>query len=195
MSEFRTPAAAAERHELAKGAFALGPGLLWLQSSRAIVAADTHLAYEDVIGGALPTWSTPEIAGLLLRAARRWDAREVIVLGDVIHGSRMSEGAARAVIGALDALRAEVTLTLVAGNHEGRTRGFEVLGETVESTERDCMAIVPRRRARVPRSDTCIRACTGEAPTHRRFFPAHASSCCPPSRHTRLVWMSVPTRA
>ena len=137
MSEPRPPARAAERYELAAGAFALAPGVLWLAESRAIVAADAHLAYEDVIGGALPTWSTPEIAALLLLAARRTHAREIVLLGDVIHGSRMSEGAARTVIAALDALRAEVTLTLVAGNHEGRTRGFDVLGETVEETHRD----------------------------------------------------------
>lgn len=137
MSERRLPAPASERDQLASGVFGLAPGVLWLEAARAIVAADAHLAYEDVIGGALPIWSTAEITSLLLVAARRAQAREIILLGDVIHGNRMSEGAARAVIGALDVLRAETTLTLVAGNHEGKTRGFDVLGATVEQAERD----------------------------------------------------------
>lgn len=137
MSEPRLPAPAAERYELSQGAFALAPGVLWLQGARAIVAADVHFAYEDVIGGALPTWSTAEIAALLAVVARRMQAREIVLLGDIIHGSRMSAGAARAVAGALDLLRGEATLTLVAGNHEGRTRGFDVLGQTVEEIERD----------------------------------------------------------
>lgn len=137
MSERGLPTPASERHELASGLFGLAPGVLWLEASRTIVAADAHLGYEDVIGGALPIWSTAEITALLLAAARSNGAREIVLLGDVIHGSRMSEGAARAVTGALDALRSEATLTLVAGNHEGRTRGVDVLGATVEQIERD----------------------------------------------------------
>ncbi len=133
----RAPQAAAPAVDLLPGASALAPGVLWLHASRAILAADVHLGYEDVIGGALPTWSTPEIIGTLLVAARRMQAREIVLLGDVIHGSRMSEGAARAVREGLDSLRAVAQLTLVAGNHEGRTRGAAVLGETVEFAERD----------------------------------------------------------
>lgn len=137
MSERGLPMPASERHELASGLFGLAPGVLWLETSRAIVAADAHLGYEDVIGGALPIWSTAEITALLVAAARSNRAREIVLLGDIIHGSRMSEGAARAVAAALDTLRSEATLTLVAGNHEGRTRGVDVLGVTVEQVERD----------------------------------------------------------
>jgi metallophosphoesterase superfamily enzyme len=110
---------------------------LWLRATRSIVAADVHFAYEDVIGAALPMWSLPEITGTLLAASQRMNAAEIVLLGDVIHGSRMSEGAARAVRESLDALRAAAQLTLVAGNHEGRSRGASILGDTVEFAQRD----------------------------------------------------------
>jgi len=131
------PKPAALSHRIAEGAVALPGGFLWLTSSRALLVADAHLGYEDVMGGALPLWSTAEAVAAILVAVERVAADEVIFLGDVIHGASMSEGAARAVIEALDALRARVRLTLVAGNHEGRTRGARILGETVESCERD----------------------------------------------------------
>ena len=133
----RRPQPAAPIVELLPGISALAPGLLWMHASRALVAADIHLGYEDVIGGALPVWSTPETIATLLVAAERMKAAEIVLLGDVIHGTRMSEGAARAVREALETLRAAAQLTLVAGNHEGRTRGAAVLGETVEIAERD----------------------------------------------------------
>ena len=132
-----SPKPAALSYQIAEGAVALPGGFLWLTQSRALVVADAHLGYEDVMGGALPLWSTVEAAAAILVAVERMAAQEVIFLGDVIHGSSMSEGAARAVRDALDTLRARVRLTLVAGNHEGRTRGARILGETVESCERD----------------------------------------------------------
>ncbi|MFY9779924.1 MAG: metallophosphoesterase [Candidatus Baltobacteraceae bacterium] len=133
----KLPAAAAESCELAAGVVALAPGLAWLPAARALVAADAHFAYEDVIGGALPLWSTAELVATLLQAARRRAVREIVLLGDVVHGARMSEGAMRTVAAALDALRAEAAVTLVAGNHEGRSRAFAVLGATAEAIERD----------------------------------------------------------
>lgn len=133
----RCPGRAAPTVEIAPGVSAVSPGVLWLHASRTIVAADVHFGYEDVIGAALPAWSVREIATALVSAARRMRAVEIVLLGDVIHGSRMSEGAAAAVRDALDTLRGVARLTLVAGNHEGRTRGAAVLGETVEFVERD----------------------------------------------------------
>jgi metallophosphoesterase superfamily enzyme len=121
---------------LADGVVAVPNGLVFLEEARALVCADAHFAYEDVMGGALPLWSTAEIATTIAIAAQRYAAREIVFLGDVIHGSRMSDGAARAVREALDGLRALATVTLVAGNHEGRTRGGAVLGATVEECER-----------------------------------------------------------
>jgi len=133
--------------ELHPGACAAAPGVLWLAASRTVVAADAHLAYEDVIGGALPTWSTADVASQLRKVVERLQARELVLLGDIIHGSRMSEGAAQKVQAALAALRATVRLTLVAGNHEGRTRGRVILGETVESIRRDGWLLVHGDRA------------------------------------------------
>ncbi len=121
---------------------ALPHGLLFLEQSRVIIAADVHFAYEDVIGAALPLWSTAQSVTILSQAARKMAARELVFLGDVIHGSRMSEGAARTVTGALQLLRAHCEVTIIAGNHEGRTRGAGVLGETFESLERDGWMLV-----------------------------------------------------
>jgi ATP-dependent helicase Lhr and Lhr-like helicase len=128
--------------ELAPGAVALTHGVLWLEASRTLIAADAHLAYEEVIGGALPLWSTDESLRALLALARHADAREIVLLGDVIHGSRMSPGAADKVGKTLAVLREQCALTLIAGNHEGRTRGRAVLGATHEAIERDGWTLV-----------------------------------------------------
>jgi metallophosphoesterase superfamily enzyme len=136
------PARAAERCALADGVSGLWPGVAWLHGCGALVVADAHLAYEDVIGGALPLWSTDETVATLRVLLRRTNAREIVFLGDIVHGAHMSDGAARRVRAALDELRAETTVTLVAGNHEGRTRAFAVLGETVERLERDGWLLV-----------------------------------------------------
>lgn len=148
----KKPQAAATLYELAPGAFALPAGLLWLERTRTLVAADAHFAYEDVIGGALPLWSTAETVATLTIAAQRLHADEIVLLGDVIHGSFMSDGAARTVADALTALRAQTRVTLIAGNHEGRTRGVAVLGETVEAVERDGWLLLHGDRA--PRAGT-----------------------------------------
>ena len=128
--------------EIAPGAIALPRGLLFLERSRALIAADAHFAYEDVIGGALPLWSTREILAKLIAAVEQSGAREVIFLGDVIHGSRMSAGAATQVSDSLETLRRRCTVTLVAGNHEGRTRGRTVLGDTRDALDRDGWRLV-----------------------------------------------------
>lgn len=133
----KKPQPAASMVPLAPGISAVTPGLIWMHASRALLAADVHFAYEDVIGGTLPLWSTQELVGILAAAAQDLQASEIMLLGDVIHASRMSEGAARAVRAGLDSLRAIARLTLIAGNHEGRSRGAAVLGETVERAERD----------------------------------------------------------
>lgn len=136
------PAASAESFALADGVVALAPGLAWLPQSRCILVADTHLAYEDVVGAALPLWSTADIVATLSMVAARAAAREIVFLGDIVHGAQMSEGAMRSVAAALDTLRADYELTLVAGNHEGRSRALRVIGATVEACERDGWLLV-----------------------------------------------------
>ena len=138
----KSPSSAAESHELARGVVGVAPGLAWLPESRTLVAADAHLAYEDVIGGVLPLWSTTEIVATLVLAAAAAGAGEIVFLGDVVHGASMSEGAMRAVRDGLALLRERVAVTLVAGNHEGRSRAFGVLGQTVEACERDGWLLV-----------------------------------------------------
>ena len=138
----KAPSSAADSHELARGVVALAPGLAWLPASRTLVAADAHLAYEDVIGGVLPLWSTTEIVATLVLAAVKAAAVEIVFLGDVVHGATMSDGAKRVVRDGLALLREHVAVTLVAGNHEGRSRAFAVLGDTVEACERDGWLLV-----------------------------------------------------
>jgi metallophosphoesterase superfamily enzyme len=138
----RTPAPASGSHPLARGVEAFAPGLAWLPESRTLIAADAHLAYEDVVGGALPLWSTAEIVATLAIVARSVAAREIVFLGDIVHGSNMSEGAMRTVREGLDLLRETAAVTLVAGNHEGRSRAFNVLGTTVDDCERDGWLLV-----------------------------------------------------
>jgi metallophosphoesterase superfamily enzyme len=136
------PQRACESYQLAPGVIALAPAVAWLPVSRTLLAADAHLGYEDVVGGALPLWSTTEVLATLTLLVRRVAAREIVFLGDVVHATRMSEGAAREIVGGLDALRSEAILTFIAGNHEGRTGGRAILGETVEAAERDRWLLV-----------------------------------------------------
>lgn len=136
------PSAATDRYALQPGAIALPRSLLLLERTRSLVVADAHLGYEDVIGGALPLWSTREGADALLAACEREDAREIIFLGDVIHSSRMSRGAASVVRGALAKLRERCTVTIVVGNHEGHSRGEAILGEVEDAVERDGWVLV-----------------------------------------------------
>ncbi len=138
----KRPALQAEHYELAHGVVALAPGVAWLSASRTLVAADAHLAYEDVVGGALPLWSTADIVATLALVAQRERAREIVFLGDIVHGAHMSDGAMRVVREGLELLRTHAEVTLVAGNHEGRSRAFRVLGTTVDECERDGWLLV-----------------------------------------------------
>jgi len=133
------PARSCASYPLADGVLALPGGFALLTASRVLLCADAHLGYEDVMGGGagLPLWSTDEITASIALAAERSGAREIVFLGDAIHGAALSAGAARAVGGALDALRARAVVTVIAGNHEGRSRGVAVLGPTVEAAHRD----------------------------------------------------------
>ena len=116
------PLPAAPRHAVARGVVALPGGFALLEGSRALICADAHFGYEDVMGGALPLWSTTEIAATIAIAAQQHAVREIVFLGDLLHGSRMSAGATRAIQGALSLLRELAPLTFIAGNHEGRAR-------------------------------------------------------------------------
>jgi metallophosphoesterase superfamily enzyme len=138
----KSPARASESYALAEGVVALASGVAWLPATRTLIAADAHLAYEEVVGGALPLWSTDELVARLTLAARGASAREIVFLGDIVHGPRMSEGAMLRVQAALDLLRAEASVTLVAGNHEGRSKAFAVLGATEAFVERDGWLLV-----------------------------------------------------
>jgi metallophosphoesterase superfamily enzyme len=131
------PVPAATSHPLARGVLALPGGFALLEAPGVLICADAHFGYEDVMGGALPLWSTTEIATTIAIAAQRHAVREIVFLGDLLHGTQMSDGATRAIQAALLLLREIAPLTFIAGNHEGRTRGRSILGETLETCERD----------------------------------------------------------
>ncbi|MDE2571171.1 MAG: metallophosphoesterase [bacterium] len=121
-----------------EGVTALPPGVLFLEHTGSLVAADLHLGYEEVVGGALPLWSTQEQLDALAALVREHRARELILLGDILHGARMSGAARRRIKEGLAAIEhTGCALIAVAGNHEGRTRGVEVLGQTVDGAFRD----------------------------------------------------------
>ncbi len=124
-----------QQHQLFAGVAALSSGMLWFEATRTLVGADVHLGYEEVIGGALPLWSTTPSIDALCDAARQLQAQHVVLLGDVIHGVEMSDGARRRITRALRTLRSRAHLQIIAGNHEGRSRGVAVLGETYERLE------------------------------------------------------------
>ncbi len=121
---------------LGDGATALAGGMLWIETTASLVIADLHLGYEEAIGGALPLWSLDESVGRIEAALAAYGARELILLGDVLHGVRLSEGAGERVIATMRRLRNLCRLVVVAGNHEGRTRGRALLGDSVEEIER-----------------------------------------------------------
>jgi metallophosphoesterase superfamily enzyme len=150
------PAPAADRHPIADGVVALPGGFALLERSRVLLCADAHFGYEDVMGGALPLWSTAAIAATIAVAARRHDAREIVFLGDLLHGTGMNEGAVRVVQRELLALRELAPLTFIAGNHEGRTRGRSILGETVEACERDGWHLIHGDKPALPGTATII---------------------------------------
>jgi metallophosphoesterase superfamily enzyme len=138
------PQPAASSYELVPGILALPGGFALLTASRTLLCADAHLGYEDAMGGgaALPLWSTTETVSAIALAARQFAAQEIVFLGDAIHSSTMSDGAARSVREALDLLRRDARLTIIAGNHEGRSRGVAILGATVDACERDGWSLV-----------------------------------------------------
>ena len=150
------PQAAADDHLVAEGVRALPGGFALLDASRTLVCADAHFGYEDVMGGALPLWSTMEIAAAIAIVAHRHGVREIVFLGDLLHGATMSEGAARTIRAALETLAGIAPLTFVAGNHEGRSRGRSILGETVESCERDGWHLIHGDKPSLPGTRTIM---------------------------------------
>ena len=150
------PAAAAPDHVVAEGVRALPGGFALLDASQTLLCADAHFGYEDVMGGALPLWSTAELATTIAIIARQRAVREIVFLGDLLHGTTMSDGAARMIRETLATLAGIATLTFVAGNHEGHTRGRALLGETVESCERDGWTLIHGDKPSLPGTRTII---------------------------------------
>lgn len=127
---------------LVPGVRALAPRFAYLEATQTLITADTHFGYEEAIGSALPAWSTADMLAALLHAIRRSEARELVILGDIVHSPRMSDGMAARIRDVLGQLRSVCDVRLVAGNHEGRGRARDILGETYEVVQRDGWTLV-----------------------------------------------------
>jgi len=127
---------------LVPGVRAMAPGLAFIEATGTLVTADTHFGYEEAIGSALPAWSTSDMLAALLSAVRRTTARELVILGDIVHSPRMSDGMAARIRDAIAQLRSACALRLVAGNHEGRGRARDILGETEDVVQCDGWTLV-----------------------------------------------------
>ena len=88
--------------------------------SRSLVVADLHLGFEWVQrsrGQLLPVGRPDDTVERIGNLARKWDARRVVVLGDVVHGAPTLEGVRRALEGLFDAMDG-MEWTIVLGNHD-----------------------------------------------------------------------------
>jgi len=127
---------------LTPGVRAFAPGVAFIEATQTLVTADAHFGYEEAIGSALPAWSTRDMLAILLKAIRETNAQELAILGDIVHTSRLSEGMAARVREVLNELRHVCRLHLIAGNHEGRGRARDILGDTQDALERDGWTLV-----------------------------------------------------
>ena len=88
--------------------------------SGSVVIADLHLGYEWVQrarGQMVPLGRGDDTACRLGRLVRRWGARRVVVLGDMVHGMAGWEGVREALVGVLERVRG-VEWRVVLGNHD-----------------------------------------------------------------------------
>lgn len=100
-----------------------GTGAAWIPAERALVVADVHLGYELAAqrrGGWLPPVATgAEIGARLAGQAAALGATQLVVAGDLRHGTRDVDAFERAELAAFSAaVRVQVALHVVLGNHD-----------------------------------------------------------------------------
>jgi putative SbcD/Mre11-related phosphoesterase len=114
--------------------FQLGPGLcldarraLWFQHERVLAVADLHLGYpwaKRAAGQLLPVSVRDNAAARLAELQNEYQAREVVLLGDIIHGAADLPAVGAELRELAAALEPAVRIRWVVGNHD---RGLERL--------------------------------------------------------------------
>lgn len=112
------------RLELSPGLWLDARRAVWLEEQRALVVADLHLGYawaHRQQGNLLPIATAEDTLDRLEFLAMEYEPREIIVLGDIIHGA-VTEETVLADLRRLNALGGKVRL--IAGNHDGQLRSM-----------------------------------------------------------------------
>ena len=119
--------------EVAPGLRLTGDGAAWLPALATLVVADVHVGYELAAqrrGGYLPPVQRGAVVGARLATiAREFSVRRLVIAGDLRHSTHDVDDFERAELAAFAAaLPAEVTLDVLAGNHD---RGGSIVGRSV----------------------------------------------------------------
>ena len=96
---------------------------VWRQDTRTLFVADVHIgkgAHFRSLGVPVPAGATRENLARLDGLIDAYDARELVVLGDLFHAPAAYREASRGEFVAWRARRAALSLRLVAGNHDLR---------------------------------------------------------------------------
>ncbi|MGB8169812.1 MAG: metallophosphoesterase [Chthoniobacteraceae bacterium] len=108
------------RLELSPGLWLDARRAVWIEEHRALLVADTHLGYawaHRQQGNLLPIAMAEDTLDRLQVLASEYAPREIIILGDVIHGAATAE-AVLADLRRLHALDGGFPIRLIAGNHD-----------------------------------------------------------------------------
>ncbi len=108
------------RLELSPGLWLDARRAVWIEEHRALLVADTHLGYawaHRQQGNLLPIATAEDTLDRLQELATEYAPREIIILGDVIHGPATAE-AVLADLRRLHALDGGFAVRLIAGNHD-----------------------------------------------------------------------------
>jgi DNA ligase-associated metallophosphoesterase len=96
---------------------------LWLPELATVLVADVHIGKAAAfrhLGAPVPEGTTGGTLDRLSALLHTTAARQLVVLGDLMHSAQARRGAPDAAFGAWRQRHAEVALTLVAGNHDQR---------------------------------------------------------------------------
>ena len=109
--------------ELEPGLWLDAAGAVWLPGDRILAAADLHLGYAWTHrhgGNLLPLTAPDDTAARLLDLVERYEPRELVLLGDIVHGTTPLEPMKEVLCGFFDQLSARVPLRFITGNHDAQ---------------------------------------------------------------------------
>ncbi len=118
--------APATRIEVAPGLVLDARRAAWMPEHGTLAVADPHLGYawvQRARGQLLPVARPEDTVDRLLRLSAEFAARELVLLGDVVHAALDLQPVRGALEALTDGLRGRTVLRLVAGNHDRRLAG------------------------------------------------------------------------